>query len=72
VNDLGIVAAQEQDDARDILGLRPVRKVRAGHCLPICFAIDDVGRIEFTRTLLPLKSAASESIKATAAAFDAA
>ena len=31
-----------------------------------------LGKIEFTRTPVPLASAASESISATAAAFDAA
>jgi hypothetical protein len=29
------------DDARDVLGLRPLGKVRAGHCFPIYFSIDD-------------------------------
>jgi len=44
----GIVAAKEQDDTRDVLGLRPLRKIRAGHCFPIYFSIDDAGQDSVT------------------------
>jgi hypothetical protein len=31
VNDLGIVTAKEEDDAGDVVGLRPLGKIRSGH-----------------------------------------
>jgi len=33
-------------------------------CFPVYFSVDDAGRIEFARTPVPFKSAASESIMA--------
>jgi hypothetical protein len=72
VDQLGIITTQEKYDACDVFGLRPLREVCLGHCLPVCNRINDTGRIELTRTPVPLKSAASESIMATAAAFEAA
>ena len=41
---LGIVATQEQDDARYFLGLRPLRKVGIRHCFTVRFRVDDAGK----------------------------
>src|SRR5260370_364721 len=38
------VAAQEQDDPRDVLRLWPLCEIGVGHGLPICIRIDDAGQ----------------------------
>src|ERR1041385_4691819 len=44
VDDGGILAAEEQDDARDLLRLRPGVEVGAGHRLAIGRGVDDAGK----------------------------
>ena len=43
MNHFGIVAAQEKDDTRDLLGLRPLRKVGVRHCFAVRLCVDDAG-----------------------------
>ena len=43
VNHFGVLTAQEQDDARDLLRFRPLRKIGDGHCFPVCFRVNDAG-----------------------------
>ncbi|HTF71796.1 MAG TPA: hypothetical protein VK638_54930 [Edaphobacter sp.] len=69
---LGIVAAQKQNYPRDLEGLWPLCKIGIGHGFPVGFVSMMLGRIEFTRTAVPFKSSASESISANAAALEAA
>src|SRR3989442_5863090 len=72
VNDCRVIAAQEKDDASDLLRPGPLREIRLGMALRLTAVSIMLGRIEFARTPVPLRSVASESNIATAAALDAA
>ncbi len=69
---LGVVATQEKDHARDVSRLCHFAKSALGIALRFGSVSMMLGRIELARTPVSFRSAASESIIATATAFEAA
>ena len=43
VNDLSLIAAQEQDDTSNVFRLRPLGKVGVGHGFPVHCRVDEAG-----------------------------
>jgi hypothetical protein len=44
IYELRLIAAQKEDDSRDLLRLWPIRKISAGNRSTIRFCIDDAGK----------------------------
>jgi len=72
MNDFGIVAAQNRITRATSSGFGHFEKSAPGIACRLGSVSMMLGRIEFTRTPVPLSSAANESSNATAAALEAA
>ena len=44
IDEFRVIAAQKEDDSRDVLRLWPIREISVGHSPAIRFCIDDAGK----------------------------